>query len=182
MVIAHLPHQRRHTSMQAVRVRGQGQRPERSMDTNLAVVLIQTSLLLWEPALLGKSRESDPQSFCRDNSWILSSSNSPRIWQHYPTRPYGLATWKWLLFVTNKTTNYKHGLAELTNTTLALKTTVRFVALRHLNFQSFQLTKCMPKPITLGSLHFPRGVLAINRWKPPGEHQNPAAPCRSAQS
>lgn len=135
MLIPNVPHHRRHTSIQAVFMQ-QGLRPERSNNTKLIVVLTQTSLL-WEPALFGKSKDSDPQSFCIDCALVLSFSNFPRIKQHHQIRHYGLAMWKWLLFVTNKTRNYKDDLAEPSNTTRALKTTVRFAALRHLNFQCF---------------------------------------------
>lgn len=140
--IPNLPHHRRHTSMQVVGIE-QGQRPERCTDTKLAMVLIQTSLLSSgnQPCLGRVGIQTLRAS--RDIIHQFSLSISPRTRERYQTRHYRLVTWKWLLFVTIKTRNHEDALVEPSNTTPALKRTVRFGSLRHLNFQPFQLTKCM---------------------------------------
>lgn len=120
-----------------------GQRPGRCMDIKLAVVLIQTSLFSSgnQPCLGTVGLQTLRAS--RDFTHQFSLSISPRIWERYRIRCYDLASWKGLLFVTTNTRNYEDALVKPSNTTPALKRTVSFVTLRHLNFQSFQLTKCM---------------------------------------
>lgn len=113
------------------------------MDIKLAVVLIQISLFSSgnQPCLGTVGLQTLRAS--RDITHEFSLSISPRIWERYRIRCYNLASWKGLLFVTTKTRNYEDALVKPSNTTPALKRTVSFVTLRHLNFPSFQLTKCM---------------------------------------